>query len=111
MTSPQVSTATHSIKREKGIQARQARSTHRFTSCTTFLRQVRIMAKCEFRIVAMWESRFDDRSEFVYLLPGLSAIAALTSRYMPRRSIAGRLIALRMRMHTDSVIDACPRRS
>lgn len=28
----------------------------------------RIMAKYDFEIVAMWESRFDDRIEFVYLL-------------------------------------------
>jgi NIPSNAP len=29
---------------------------------------MRIMAKYDFRIVAMWESKFDGRTEFVYLL-------------------------------------------
>jgi hypothetical protein len=29
---------------------------------------VRIMAKYDFRIVAMWESKLQDRTEFVYLL-------------------------------------------
>ncbi len=44
----------------------------------------RIMTKYDFKIVAMWESRFEDRTEFVYLLewPDEQTMKARWSEFM-----------------------------
>jgi hypothetical protein len=52
---------------------------------------VRIMAKYDFRILAMWESRTDDRTEFVYLLewPDRETMKDRWARFMADAEWAG----------------------